>query len=86
MYRKYFFFEILNANEFLTGKKPKLAQRGPYVYREKWEKRNVKFIDQEQIEYNPVSIIYFEPSLSVGDESDIITFLNIPAAVNYLIK
>ena len=69
----------------MAGEKPKLLQRGPYVYKEKWEKRNIKFIDQEHIEYNPVSIINFDPKLSTGNESDIITFLNIPAAVNYLI-
>lgn len=28
-----YFFHVLNTDEILEGKKPKLEQRGPYVYR-----------------------------------------------------
>ena len=33
--RKYYFFDIKNAEEFLIGKqKPILVERGPYVYKQ----------------------------------------------------
>lgn len=28
-----YFFNVLNPNEILTGEKPTVEQRGPYVYR-----------------------------------------------------
>ncbi|CAF1030388.1 unnamed protein product [Brachionus calyciflorus] len=80
IYRKYYLFEVTNPQEVLNGAKPNLRQRGPYTFREKWEKRNLEFLNEEEIKYTPVSTLYFEPTLSIGNESDLITFLNIPAA------
>lgn len=70
-----------NPNEVLNGAKPILVECGPYVYREKVEKRNIEFIGKNGLKYNPVFSLYFEPSLSVGNESDILTVLNVPFAV-----
>ena len=82
MYRKFYFFEITNPEEIKNGSKPRVIERGPYTYLDKWEKRNVEFLDKDKLKYTPVSSIHFESSLSVGNETDTITFLNIPAAVN----
>jgi hypothetical protein len=61
--------------------KPFLVERGPYVYSEVWEKRNIKFLGYEYVSYTPVVTLHFEEALSVGSESDNITFLNVPAMV-----
>lgn len=82
MYRKYYFFHIINPNEFLKGSKPSFIERGPYVYRELLEKRNIEFINSKTIKYNPVMSLFFEPTLSIGNETDVITILNIPFTVN----
>ncbi|RNA34597.1 Scavenger receptor class B member [Brachionus plicatilis] len=78
VYRKYYFFHVQNPKEFLDGAKPSLIERGPYVYREILEKRNIEFINRTTIKYNPFMSLYFEPSFSIGNESDIITVLNVP--------
>lgn len=77
--RKYYFFSIDNPFEVSRGEKPVLSERGPYTYIEKLEKKNIKFLDINVVQYNPVSTLFFEPSLSVGSESDQIKFLNLPA-------
>ena len=66
--------------------KPRLAERGPYVYREIKEVCNVEFLGLNLLRYNPVSTIYFEPTLSNGTESDSITFLNALAVVSVFFK
>lgn len=77
--RKYYFFSITNPYEIEKGEKPILKEHGPYTYREKWEKRNIEFIGSDQVRFNPVVTLIFEPSLSVGNENDQLTILNIPA-------
>ena len=80
--RKYYLFDIKNPNEIQMGtEKPRVVERGPYTYVEKWEKRNIQFLGLEIIRFNPVITIYFEQSLSNGSESDVITVMNIPALV-----
>ena len=86
IYRKYYLFDIRNPLEVEQGiDKPFLVERGPYVYSEVWEKRNIKFLGFEYVSYTPVVTLHFEESLSVGSENDNITFLNVPAMViNFL--
>jgi scavenger receptor class B protein 1 len=83
IYRKYYLFSVKNPTEVQKGlEKPHLIEYGPYVYREILEKKNLHFTDDDKLTYYPVSTLYFEPSLSNGSESDLITFVNIPAVVN----
>lgn len=80
IYRKYYLFDVRNPIEVEKGKdKPFLVERGPYVYSEVWEKRNVMFLGYEFVRYTPVVTLHFEESLSIGSEKDFITFLNVPA-------
>lgn len=62
-----------------------MEEKGPYVYREDKKSVNIKYIDENTMTYSPETKLYFEPDLSVGNESDIITFLNIPATVRIFI-
>jgi hypothetical protein len=78
--RSYYFFDISNQEEFSQGRaKPQLIQRGPYVYREQWEKKKVQFLSDELVSYYQVSSIYFDQEKSNGTEDDMINFLNVPA-------
>ena len=81
--RKYYFFDVKNSRDIENGKnKPKLVQRGPYTYSEVIEKNNITFKSKQKLNFRPVISLFFEPSLSVGNESDMITFLNITALVS----
>ena len=62
--------------------KPVLVECGPYVFREVNEKKNLKYLSKNRISYSLVTTLHFEPDLSGGNKSDMITFLNIPAMVN----
>ena len=82
VYRKYYLFDVVNAAAAARGdERPRLVERGPFVYREVLEKRNVTFPDDETIQYLAMSRLYFEPDLSNGSLNDQITFINLPALV-----
>lgn len=71
-----YFFNVLNPDEILMGEKPMLEQRGPYVYRKRIQKSNITFNDNDTVSYKEYRSYYFEPSMSAGNESDIITIPN----------
>lgn len=73
-----YFFNVTNKEEFQQGAKPVLQEVGPYCYREHWEKVNITFHNNGTVSYETQKHYYFERSKSVGDDSDIITTLNIP--------
>ncbi len=83
IYRKYYIFHVLNADEVVKGKeKPKLLERGPYVFREEMQKKNVSFLEDDTlINYSPMSTLYYEANMSNGSLSDIVTFINVPVLV-----
>lgn len=86
IYRKYYFFNVENSKEVLQGAKPILTERGPYVYSQILEKRNVQFLNPNTVKYNPVTTLQFDPSLSIGHETDILNILNVPLIVCLNIK
>ncbi|KAF4082144.1 hypothetical protein AMELA_G00148300 [Ameiurus melas] len=71
-----YFFNVLNPDEILTGEKPTVEQRGPYVYSEKRWKDNITFHDNKTVSYREYRQYFFEESMSVGNESDIVTIPN----------
>ncbi|KAM9307121.1 scavenger receptor class B member 1 [Pholidichthys leucotaenia] len=71
-----YFFHVLNTAEVLNGEKPMLEQRGPYVYRKRCQKENITFHDNDTVSYREYRRYYFEPSMSVGNESDVVTIPN----------
>ena len=89
IYRHYYLFDVRNPVDVQKGvAKPILIERGPYTYSEVWEKRNVEFVDSNHVSFSPVVTLHFERNMSIGDESDKVTFLNVPAMVflNFLDK
>lgn len=71
-----YFFNVLNPKEVLKGEKPMVEQRGPYVYRKRVQKDNITFHPNFTVSYREYRQYYFEPSMSVGNESDIVTIPN----------
>uniref|UniRef100_A0A8C6U741 Scavenger receptor class B member 1 n=1 Tax=Neogobius melanostomus TaxID=47308 RepID=A0A8C6U741_9GOBI len=71
-----YFFNVLNPKEILKGEKPMVEQRGPYVYRKRVQKDNITFHPNYTVSYKEYRRYYFEPSMSVGNESDIVTIPN----------
>uniref|UniRef100_A0A8C1GYK9 Scavenger receptor class B member 1 n=1 Tax=Cyprinus carpio TaxID=7962 RepID=A0A8C1GYK9_CYPCA len=71
-----YFFHIVNPDEILKGEKPTVVQRGPYVYREKRWKDNITFHDNHTVSYKEYRQYFFEESMSVGNESDLVTIPN----------
>ncbi|KAI4890417.1 hypothetical protein NFI96_010799 [Prochilodus magdalenae] len=71
-----YFFNILNPEEILAGEKPMVEQRGPYVYSEKRWKENITFHENKTVSYQEYRQYFFEESMSVGNESDVVTIPN----------
>lgn len=85
--RSYYFYEVLNSDYLASGEStvPILKERGPYIYEQIIEKRNVHFSsDATNVTYSPVSTLYFRPDLSIGNETDSFMFLNLPLAVCFI--
>lgn len=51
-------------------------------FREKWEKKNITFHDNETVTFHQEKIYYFDESLSVGSEDDVVVVPNIPMLVS----
>ncbi|XP_041816228.1 scavenger receptor class B member 1 isoform X2 [Chelmon rostratus] len=71
-----YFFHVLNPKEILNGEKPMVEQRGPYVYRKRIQKDNITFHANNTVSYMEYRQYYFEPSMSAGNESDVVTIPN----------
>uniref|UniRef100_A0A4W6F2A6 Scavenger receptor class B member 1 n=1 Tax=Lates calcarifer TaxID=8187 RepID=A0A4W6F2A6_LATCA len=71
-----YFFNVLNPQEILKGEKPMVEQRGPYVYRKRCQKDNITFHPNNTVSYREYRQYYFEPSMSAGSESDVVTIPN----------
>ncbi|CAN9508191.1 unnamed protein product [Ophioblennius macclurei] len=85
VYRQFWFFDVKNPIEVLDyGATPVVIQKGPYTYR-------TRYLAKENATFNPnmtASFVLplgaiFEPSMSVGQEEDNITSLNLAVAGAY---
>lgn len=75
-YMSVYFFNVLNPKEILKGEKPMVEQKGPYVYRKRCQKDNITFHPNFTVSYREYRMYFFEPSMSVGNESDVVTIPN----------
>ncbi|XP_066227271.1 scavenger receptor class B member 1 [Saccopteryx leptura] len=76
-YLSVYFFDIVNPKEMLEGEKPRVRERGPYVYREYRHKRNITFNDNDTVSFLEYRNFQFQPEKSSGSESDYIFMPNI---------
>ncbi|XP_030074691.1 scavenger receptor class B member 1 isoform X2 [Microcaecilia unicolor] len=75
-YMSVYLFEVLNEKAILAGGKPKLAQRGPYVYREYKQKTNISFHHNNTVSFLGHRTLYFVPELSNGTQQDYLVVPN----------
>lgn len=74
-----YIYNVTNANEFLNnGEKPALDELGPYVYRQHWEKIEVKFNENDTVSYKVRKRFTFAEDLSAGLEEDLVVVPNVP--------
>ncbi|XP_073949908.1 protein croquemort-like [Choristoneura fumiferana] len=78
MYLECFMWNITNVDEILAGQRVpiKVAQMGPYVYREFHSKENITWNDNSTITFYNQRYWQFEPELSNGSLSDDVTSIN----------
>lgn len=76
-YLSVYFFTVLNPEETLQGQMPSLQERGPYVYREFRQKRNITFNDNDTVSFVEHRSFQFAPERSRGSEDDYIVMPNI---------
>ncbi|XP_075949946.1 scavenger receptor class B member 1 isoform X1 [Anarhichas minor] len=71
-----YFFNVLNPKEILLGEKPMVEQRGPFVYRKRIQKDNITFHANGTVSYREYRRYFFQPSMSAGNESEVVTIPN----------
>ncbi|GFO09155.1 scavenger receptor class b, member 2 [Plakobranchus ocellatus] len=77
IYFQIFVFDMTNPKEVLKGQKPVVNQKGPYTYRERREKKDIKFYDNGTVSYREDQWFEFDREMSVGPEEDTFTNVNI---------
>ncbi|XP_038615055.1 lysosome membrane protein 2 [Tachyglossus aculeatus] len=80
VFMQFYFFNVTNPSEALRGETPEVEEVGPYTYRERRPRENIRFWDNgtKVSAINPKTYI-FERDLSVGDPAvDLIRTINIP--------
>ncbi|KAF5894665.1 lysosome membrane protein 2-like, partial [Clarias magur] len=80
VYMQFYFFNLTNPKEVLSGDRPVVIEIGPYTYREYRPMEGVNFMENgtKVAAVNPKTYI-FEPNMSRGSEDDLIRTVNIPA-------
>ncbi|XP_028139088.1 lysosome membrane protein 2 isoform X1 [Diabrotica virgifera virgifera] len=74
-----YIYNVTNADEFLNnGSKPIVNELGPYVYRERWERKNISIHDNGTLTFNLQKIYHFDPEASKGSPDDLVVVPNIP--------
>ncbi|XP_036615403.1 scavenger receptor class B member 1 isoform X2 [Trichosurus vulpecula] len=76
-YMSVYLFNVVNPEEVLKGEKPYIEERGPYVYREYRQKRNITFNDNDTVSFLEYRSFEFQPEMSQGLETDYIVMPNI---------
>lgn len=75
---QYFYFFDVQPHDRLN--QPVVKEVGPYVYRVRQKKTNVKYsTDETLVDYHEARSMEFVPRLSCGQENDTVTVPNIPA-------
>uniref|UniRef100_A0A8C5PBP5 Scavenger receptor class B member 1 n=1 Tax=Leptobrachium leishanense TaxID=445787 RepID=A0A8C5PBP5_9ANUR len=76
-YMSIYIFEVVNHKEMVLGEKPRVRERGPYVYREYKQKINLTFHDNGTVSFIEKRLFFFAPDLSAGTEEDYLVVPNI---------
>ncbi|CAF0936193.1 unnamed protein product [Adineta ricciae] len=79
IHRKMYVWHCANPIEVQNGGIPELIERGPYVYREQWNRSNIFYSDDlETLSYIPITTLYFDRNQSIGPDDEYVTVINVP--------
>ncbi|NP_001088246.1 uncharacterized protein LOC495077 [Xenopus laevis] len=80
VYMQFYFFNVTNPLEILSGEKPFVHEIGPYTYREYRPRENITFsVNETKVSAITPKTYVFEREKSVGDPKvDLIRTVNIP--------
>ncbi|XP_055891702.1 lysosome membrane protein 2-like [Biomphalaria glabrata] len=76
IFLQFYIFNVENPEEVMNGSKPILTQTGPYTYRERRLKVNITWNQNGTISYRQIRKYTFDPEMSAGNETDLITTIN----------
>lgn len=84
IYMTFWMFNWTNSQDIrLPNYKPNLVELGPYVFLEKHMRENVTFHpDRDSLSFDQVRTWHFRPELSNGSLDDMVTNVNVMAAVS----
>lgn len=90
MYLEIYLFNWTNAAEFKVGepwtRKPSFQQLGPYTFREHHSRVNVKYNDNNTVNFNTIRTWHIVPEKTKGSLDDNITTVNAIALVSNLLS
>jgi hypothetical protein len=85
IHRKMYIWHCTNPIEVQNGKTPEFIERGPYVYREEWNRSNIFYSDDlDTLSYIPITTLYFDRNQSIGPDDEYFTVINVPLLVKYI--
>ncbi|CAF3534142.1 unnamed protein product [Adineta steineri] len=86
LYMSIYVFDLVNEKDFLNGGKPRVIQRGPFVYKEQRTKTDIRLYPNGTISYRELRNYTFDRTKSSDDETLRINTINVVymTLVNYL--
>uniref|UniRef100_A0A8C5P7E6 Scavenger receptor class B member 2 n=1 Tax=Leptobrachium leishanense TaxID=445787 RepID=A0A8C5P7E6_9ANUR len=79
IYMQFYFYNVTNPLEILSGEKPILREIGPYTYREYRSRESISFLENgTTVSAVNRKVYVFDPEKSVGNPQDYIRTVNIP--------
>ncbi|KAM8938671.1 lysosome membrane protein 2 [Pelodytes ibericus] len=80
IYMQFYFFNVTNPLEILSGEKPVLQEVGPYTYREYRIRENITFLDNGTAvsAFNPKTYVFDAEKSVANPEDHLIRTVNIP--------
>ncbi|CAF2494228.1 unnamed protein product [Rotaria sp. Silwood2] len=79
IHRKMYIWHCTNPIDVQNGGIPELVERGPYVYREEWNRSNIAYSDDlDTLSYIPLTTLYFDRNQSIGPDDEYVTVINVP--------
>ncbi|GFT11845.1 lysosome membrane protein 2 [Trichonephila clavipes] len=83
MYRKIYFFNVTNREEFLSGSKMIVEEVGPLTYTLEWHKTDFHWPEEGNMTYKRTESLRFVPEMSSVSENALIYTLNATTIGNF---
>jgi len=76
VYMQFWLFNVTNVQDVLAGGKPNVSEIGPFTYRETRQKFDITFNNDSTVNFRNNIMYHFEPDMSVGPTSVMVTAVN----------